>query len=138
MKKLFLFALVFVLKISYAVAEVEFHIYDDASTRAVMNGFRTEKLGEYSIVYALSEEVTEEALNDWYYNFVSVNDYNWCMILYLDSDEPFGVYSSNGLVQKNIGFDKDEYNDYSLGDMTADTITYYPGDDGTLKMLDFD
>lgn len=114
------------------------HIFDHAEIRDVLNGIRNKKLGEYSIVYAFSEDVTEEALNDWYYNHVAINDYNWCMILYLDADEPFGVYGFDGFIQKNIGFIEDEYGDYSLGNSTSDTITYCPGDDGKLIELNFE
>ncbi|MCD8353316.1 MAG: hypothetical protein LUC47_03255 [Clostridiales bacterium] len=108
----------------------ESHIYDDATIRNVMNGYRTEKLGEYSIVYISSDEATVENLTDWYYNYVTVNDYNWCMIRYTDSDENKGAYAITGMVEKDVFFEQDEYGDYSMGDSSQETL-YLP-QDGTL------
>ena len=51
------------------------HLYDNAQVRDVMNGLGTEKIGEYSIIEAKSDEVTVEALTDWYFNYVSKNDF---------------------------------------------------------------
>ncbi|MCD7843582.1 MAG: hypothetical protein LUG17_03030 [Clostridiales bacterium] len=112
----------------------ESHIYDDATVKDVMNGTHTEKLGEYSIVYIASDEATVENLTDWYYNYVEVNDYNWCMILYTDSDENKGVYGNTDIVEKDVFFEQDEYGDYSLGDSSQET--YYLPIDGTLTPYD--
>ena len=113
------------------------HLYDNAQVRAVMNGLGTEKIGEYSIIEAKSDEVTVEALTDWYFNYVSKNDFNWCIILYSDKDDNSGVYSISGIVQKDVVFTKDENGDYSLSeaDATSHAITYTPTDDNTLKEL---
>ena len=117
--------------------QAESHIYDNAQVKDVMNGSRTEKIGEYSIIEISSEEVTDEALTDWYFNYVAKNDFNWCMILYTDKDDNSGVYSISGIVQKDVVFTKDENGDYSLSevDATSHAITYIPTDDNTLKEL---
>ncbi len=108
----------------------ESHIYDDATIKDVMNGYHTEKLGEYSIVYISSDEATVENLADWYYNYVTVNDYNWCMILYTDNDKNKGAYAITGMVEKDVFFEQDEYGDYSMGDSSQETL-YLP-ENGTL------
>ncbi len=112
------------------------HIYDDAEVKDVMNGVRTEKLGEYSIIHIDSSKLTDDVLADWYFNYVEKNDFNWCMILYTDKDDNSGVYAIKGVVTKDTCFDKDEYGDYSVGS-SSDEITYIPNDDDqTLKVLE--
>lgn len=115
----------------------DYHLYDNATVKDVMNGFRTEKLGEYSIVYIDSSLVTEENLNDWYFNYVSQNDFNWCMILYTDKNDNSGVYAVKGLVQRDILFEEDEYGDYMLGDSSNSTV-YVPTENNILKELILD
>ncbi|MCD8049862.1 MAG: hypothetical protein LUG52_09805 [Clostridia bacterium] len=112
----------------------ETHIYDNAEIKDAMNGFHSEKLGEYSIVSVSSSEVTEDALTDWYFNYVAENDFNWCMILYTDKTDNTGVYAIKGYVEKDITFEVDEYGDYSVGD-SAQSIVYVPTDDKTLKEM---
>ena len=99
-----------------------------------MNGTRNKKIGEYSICYVDAKECTKKALEDWYFNYVEKNDFNWCMIIYSDKSGKSGVYAIEGIVQKNCLFDIDEYGDYSLKE-SKKTITYIP-DDGILRKLD--
>lgn len=113
----------------------ETHIYDKAEIHDVVNGSRTEKIGEYSIIKIDSASVTDDALSDWYFNYVEKNDYNWCMILYSDKNDNSGVYANNSYVEKDVVFDEDEYGDYMLGDSSGSTI-FYPKDDGTLEAFD--
>jgi len=117
--------------------KAETHIYDKAQVKDVMNGSRTEKIGEYSIIEIDSKDVTIEALTDWYFNYVSVNDYNWCMILYTDKEDNSGVYAVNGMIQKDVLFEQDEYGDYMLGDSSIG-IVYGPTEEKTLKEMTFD
>ena len=98
-----------------------------------MNGFRSEKIGEYSIIEVKSDQVTEEILVDWYFNYVEKNDFNWCMILYTDKENE-GVYAITGIINKDVKFNIDEYGDYSLGDST-NGITYVPDSENTLKEM---
>ena len=123
-----------------APGAAESHIYDDAQVKDVMNGIRTNKIGEYSIIEISSEEVTDEALADWYFNYVEKNDFNFCMILYSDKDDNSGVYAANGVVQKDVRFTEDENGDYALrdADATSHAITYVPAEDNTLKVMEFD
>ena len=109
----------------------ETHLYDRAVVKPMMNGIRTEKLGEYSIIKADSSECTEEALADWYYNYVAKHDFNYNLIIYTDKDESFGCYALDSLVQKGIGIEVDKYGDYSIGGYPADATTYIPSEDET-------
>lgn len=104
------------------------HIYDNAQIKDVLNGTRDTKLGEYSVISVDSSECTIDALSDWYFNYVSVNDFNWCMILYADKDDNSGVYSISGMVEKDVVFDVDNYGGYSLGD-SENSVLYFPSDD---------
>lgn len=115
----------------------ETHLYDSAQVKDVMNGLGTKKLGEYSIIEAKSDEVTVEALTDWYFNYVAKNEYNWCMIVYTDKSDNTGVYSISGIVQKDVVFTKDENGDYFLSESnaTSNAITYAPTDNNTLEEL---
>lgn len=108
-------------------------LYDSAEIKDVMNGYRTEKIGEYSIIKISSDKVTEESLADWYYNYVEENDFNWCMILYTDKEDNSGVYAISGMVEVDVTFEEDEYGDYSLGE--SGTL-YVPSDDGTLTIME--
>lgn len=110
-------------------AKKEAHIYDSAEIKDVMNGTRTEKLGEYSIIRALSTECTEDVLADWYYNFVRKNNYNFNLIIFTDKEELTGCYSTKVMVEVGTAFIKDEYGDYSV-ENTRDSVIYSPSDDG--------
>lgn len=112
------------------------HLYDTVEIKDVINGSRTEKIGEYSIIRVSSTDITEESLTDWYFNYVSKNNYNWCMILYTDKNENIGVYSISGLVQKDVSFEKDKYGDYMLGD-SSKSITYIPTNEQKLKLKEY-
>ncbi len=117
--------------------QVESHIYDNAQIKDVMNGSRTEKIGEYSIIEISSDKVTDEALTDWYFNYVEKNDFNWCMILYTDKDDNSGVYAIDTMIQKDLFFEQDGHGDYSVGDSSNATV-YVPTDDSNLKIMEFD
>ena len=110
---------------------VQSHLYDNAEIRDVLNGYGTEKIGEYSIVRVDSSEITVETLSDWYFNYVEKNDFNWCMILYTDKDDNSGVYAISSMVEENVIFEQDGYGDYSVGSNDYSTI-YYPSDNGIL------
>lgn len=119
-------------------ASTEAHIYDSVEIRDVLNGVRSQKLGEYSVIYAASTECTEEALVDWYYNFVQVHDYNYNVIIFTDTDMLKGCYSIKGMVEVGTEFSQDEYGDYMVGE-TQDSVIYSPSDDGkTLNKIEFD
>lgn len=106
------------------------HIYDNAQVRDVMNGTGTNKLGEYSVIKVASSEITDEVLNDWYFNYVKKNDFNYCVIVYTDIDG-VGVYSSSGMVVKDAGLDVDANGDYSYVSRSDESNYFENGD--TLK-----
>ena len=99
------------------------HIYDTAQVRDVINGSGNAKIGEYSIVKASSSEITDDVLNDWYFNYVKKNNYNYCMIVYTDMDG-VGVYSSSGMVVKDAGLDIDSNGVYTYTSRSGET-TYW-------------
>lgn len=111
----------------------ESHIYDNAEVKDVINGSRTEKIGEYSIIRISSEEVTDEALTDWYFNYVEKNDFKWCMILYSDKTDNSGVYAIKGMVEKDLLFEQNQHGDYMTGDSSNSTL-YVPTADNTLEI----
>ena len=113
--------------------QINAHIYDNAQVKDVLNGSRTEKIGEYSIININSEKITDEALEDWYFNYVVKNDYNWYIILYTDKDDNLGIFANKGFVIKDTLLNQDEYGDYMLGDDPNATM-YVPTDDGRLKI----
>lgn len=106
------------------------HIYDNAQVRDVMNGSGTNKLGEYSVIKAASSEITDDVLNDWYFNYVKKNNFNYCVIVYTDIDG-VGVYSSSGMVIKDAGLDVDANGDYSYVSRSDESNYFENGD--TLK-----
>lgn len=115
--------------VNSSLAEEKSHLYDDAEIKDVFNGFRTAKIGEYSVIFATKEECTEDALADWYFNFVATHDYNYNVIIFTDANTLKGCYSIKGMVEVGTTFDKDEYNDYMVG-QTNDSVVYAPSEDG--------
>lgn len=115
----------------------EKHIYDKAKVKDVFNGIRTEKIGQYSIIECSSTEINEEVLADWYYNYVSQNNFNWCMILFTDTkdgDTYLGAYSINGMVEYNVKYTRDQYGDYEYSSNIDNATLYLPNGDGTLSV----
>ena len=80
----------------------EHHIYDNVEMIDITNGPGTKVIGQCSLVRAVSDEITDEVLDDWYFNYVKKNsDCSWHVILYTDK-EGYGVYSGEaGLVMKD-------------------------------------
>ena len=114
------------------------HIYDNAEVRDVMNGTRTEKLGEYAVIMANSNDCTEEAIADVYYNYFEKNDFNWITLIYTDKEDNTGIYFAQGIIGVNDKFEEDEYGDYSVSG-SENEIIYAPSDDGkSLIQINFD
>lgn len=108
----------------------EGHLYDNASVRDMMNGSRTEKIGEYAIIKANSDECTEEALADVYYNYFLTHNFNWMAIIYSDKTDGTGVYFNAGIISVNDKLEEDQYGDYSVIS-SEDSTLYGPSGDGT-------
>lgn len=111
----------------------ETHIYDDAEVLDVLNGSGTDVIGEFSLTIADSSEITDEVLADWYFNYVTVNDYNWCVILYSDSDSNEGVYAIQGFVDKDVTLSVNETDGTYVLEDSSNATTYYPTSDNTLE-----
>ena len=76
------------------------HIYDSVKIVDSLSG-GGQKIGEISIIEVPSAEITDEALEDWYFNFVLENDYDYNLIVYTDKDN-MGCYSIEGVVDKDV------------------------------------
>ncbi len=113
----------------------ESHIYDNAVVIDMMNGPRTEKIGEYSVIEAPSTDITEDVLNDWFYNYIEKTDYSFYIISFTDKPG-FGVHGMNTMITVNAGLNVDENGDYSV--ISGENEQYYsPGNDGTLHEINW-
>lgn len=110
----------------------ENHIYDTAEIRDIMNGSGTEKIGEYSIIEADSSDITDEILNDWYFNYVKSNNYNYCLIIYTNAPNT-GVYASESMMIKDAGINNDFNCDYVYTSSENETVYYISDDCTSLK-----
>ena len=87
------------------------HLYSNAIVKDVMSGDRSQKLGEYSVSFANSEDCTDEALADWYLNYVKAHDFNYALIVYTD-DEGYGIFETYGSIEIGDKIAQDNYGDY--------------------------
>lgn len=87
------------------------HLYDNAIVKDVMSGDRSQKLGEYSVSFASSGDCTDEALADWYLNYVKAHDFNYALIVYTD-DEGYGIFETYGAIEIGDKIAQDKYGDY--------------------------
>lgn len=111
-------------------------IYDSAIAVPVINGSKTEKIGEMSLIKTDSALVDEDAILDWYLNYVKETDYLYYIISYVDKEELLGVYTNKGgLIEVNTGLDKDENNVFILGDDSQATF-YTVGEDNKLNKIE--
>lgn len=110
----------------------ESHLYDNAKVADLMNGFGTEKIGTITVTNANQADCTEDALLDWYVNYVQKNaDSNYHVIIYNDVENK-GVYSNGfGFIQKDIIITPDN-GSYMLGDDAGST--YYTVDETAKKL----
>ena len=81
-------------------------------------------VGSYSVAWADSSICTEEALTDWYFNYVEANGLWYGIIIYTDQgNNDFGILGSEGYVSVGVPIGKDEFGNVSCLD-TADAIKY--------------
>lgn len=120
----------------------EHHIYDNAEMIDVSNGSNTDVIGQCSVVHASSEEITNEVLDDWYFNYVKKHtDCNWHVIVYTDK-EGYGVYSNaGGFVVRDVKINEK----YQVSSDEGDTYFEKDGhlylgevDDNTEELTDTD
>lgn len=116
----------------------ESHIYDHAVILPATNG--SEQIGEYSYIEMPSDDVTMDALIDWYYNYVEKNDYLYNIILYSDKDDLSGVFGMPGHIETNVVFTSYEFGDSSCSYVNAypNSKTYTRNDEGTFTEITFD
>ena len=103
-------------------------IYSNAEIVDLMNGFGTEKVGSITVSKALQSDCTDEALAEWYFNWVQRNgDCNYHIIVYSDNPTK-GVYANHAaaFIQKDITLIDEDNGVYSIGDDAGST--YYSVD----------
>ncbi len=119
-------------------------IYANAEIVDLMNGSGTEKIGTISVVRAEQSACTEEALADWFFNYVEQHsDCNFHIISYIDNPEK-GVYAwGKGIgpfIQKDVALTEEEHGSFMLGDDAGSTVYSVDKDSKTIsvkfKMLD--
>ncbi|RNM30669.1 hypothetical protein EDX97_07770 [Absicoccus porci] len=113
-------------------SESQKHIYDNATVESINSGSGSE-LGEYSIIHVASSQCTDDNLLDWYLNYVKPHsEYKYNIILYTDNSG-YGVYSANGIIQKNVGLSQSN-GSYGVA-KTDGCTTYYVTEDGKLQTV---
>lgn len=109
-------------------------IYADAEIVDLMSGAGNNKVGTVSISRAKQADCTEDALADWYFNYVQEHtDCNYHLVVYTDVPSK-GVYS-NGLnfIQKDVTLIEDDDGTYSTGDDAGSTYYDVFNDTQTIK-----
>lgn len=109
------------------------HFYDTAIVKDVMNGTRTEKLGEYSVAFTTVESMGGDVLADWYLNYVKKHDFNYAIIVFTDMPG-YGVFETYGAIEFGDKIEQDEYGDYYAADNSEATFVSVE-DDGTITEL---
>ena len=111
------------------------HIYDDAKSVDEMNGANTKAIGRVSVIMTTSDKVTKEALEDWYFNYVTQRpEFTYCVLVYTDTQDK-GVYGARGSVNKDTDLEKNQDGTYSTSNNGK---LYGPTNDGHLKEIKLD
>jgi len=112
-------------------------VYTDAEIVDLMNGLGTSKVGTMSVSKADQSDCTEEAIADWFFNYVKKNsDCNYHVIVYNDNPEK-GVYTIGGqfgMIQKDISLTKNGDGTYAVGDDAGSTIYLVNEDNKTITL----
>ena len=114
------------------------HIYDKAKVEDQMNGLGNKKIGEISVIKMNSTDITQENLEDWYFNYVSKHmetdghkidgdKYAYCLIVYKDKPDMGIAY--NGVLSKDVHIKKSK-SGYTIGN---DGQILVPTSDNHLK-----
>ena len=118
--------------------EQQAHIYDKAKIVDLKNGPGTKTLGKVSVLEINSSDLTQEALEDWYFNYASPNvgdkgeKWNFAVIVYKDKANMGTFY--NGIVTKDVPIEKNKKDDaYS---MTGNGVIYVDDGNGHLKKFE--
>ena len=105
-------------------ASSEGTIYENAEILDLMTGDGSKVNGSMSLVKASQADCTEEALADWYFNYVEKHsECNYHIIVYSDNPEK-GCYANGfGFIQKDISLIQEADGTYYTGDDAG--VTYY-------------
>lgn len=130
------FAVAFLCLIALAVRpEKGDHIYNYATTVKMMNGSEDRTIGYVTICKAAQSDCTDEALADWYFNYVLKHpDSNADFIVYTDV-EGKGVFASSGFIEKDATLEAQRDGTYMLAGDEGSTM-YYP-DSRTRTLVPF-
>lgn len=110
-------------------------IYADAEIVDLMSGIGNNKIGTISVTRANQADCTDEAIADWYFNYVQKNsDCNYHIIVYSDNPTK-GVYSlGKGFVQKDVNLIDEKNGTYSIGDDAGSTYYNVDEDNKTITV----
>ena len=121
----------------------EKHIYDTAKIVDVKSGAGNNILGKASILEIKSTDVTMDALEDWYFNYLKPleeknSDFKFAVIVYTDQKN-VGVHYSTGMITKDVGIEKDSYADTwamtGIGGKNGEVYIADSSNQGHLKKL---
>ena len=121
-------------------AEQANSIYANAEIVDLMNGTGTNKIGTISVVRAEQAACTDEALADWYFNYVLKNsECNYHIINYTDNPTK-GVYTMGKgpieFIQKDVAMEEDADGSFSVGDDAGSTYYSVDANSKTISVRD--
>ncbi len=110
-------------------------LYANAEFVDIMSGSGKNVIGKMTLSHADKEDCNDEALSDWYKNFVKKNsECKYHVIIYNDNPSQ-GVYANGmGFIQKDIELKKEKDGTYACGDDAGSTY-YTVAEDGSLSIL---
>jgi len=120
----------------------EKHIYDTAKVVDIKNGTGKDVIGKVSVLEVNSSDVTREALEDWFFNYVKKNigagdKWNWAVIVYKDKKGMGTFCNGSMMVQKNVPIEKNKNDDaWSLNGNEEETLIEDSDNPGHLKKFD--
>lgn len=110
-------------------------LYADAEIVDIMSGSGKNVVGKMTISHANKDECTDEALSDWYMNFVKKNSECNAHVIIYNNDPDQGVYANGmGFIQKDIELKQEKDGTYACGDDAGSTY-YSVAEDGSLSIL---
>lgn len=111
----------------------ENHIYDKSKIVDQMNGLGTKKVGTITVVEARSSECSDEAIVDWYLNYVKKNLDSHCHFIVYTDEKNKGIYATESLIVKDVELLAENDGTYSLGDYAGST--YYVVDESSNTLV---
>lgn len=118
------------------------HIYDNAKVIDLKNGPGTKVVGKASVLEINSNDLTQAALEDWYFNYVSKNigdegeKWYWAVIVYKDKKD-MGTFCNSMLVSKDVAIKKNDKDDgWSMAGNSKEILVEDSENPGHLKVFD--